>query len=44
MATWLPYVLVGLGGFVGANARFILARGVGALFDSGSPGARSSST
>jgi CrcB protein len=37
MATWLPYVLVGLGGFVGANARFILARGVGALFDSRFP-------
>jgi len=26
---WLPYLLVGIGSFVGGNARFILARGVG---------------
>ena len=28
---FLPYLLVGLGGFVGANARFILSRFVGNL-------------
>lgn len=27
----LPYVLVGLGGFLGANARFVVARWVGGL-------------
>ena len=32
MSMWLPYLLVGVGGFVGANARFVVARGVGALF------------
>jgi fluoride ion exporter CrcB/FEX len=32
MSTWLPYILVGVGGFVGANARFLVARAVGALF------------
>jgi CrcB protein len=37
MSTWLPYILVGVGGFVGANARFILARGVGALFETRFP-------
>jgi fluoride exporter len=31
MSMWLPYILVGVGGFLGANARFILARGMGAL-------------
>jgi CrcB protein len=29
MSWWLPYVLVGVGGFIGANARFVLARSVG---------------
>lgn len=28
MAGLLPYLLVGIGGFLGANARFLLARGV----------------
>lgn len=37
MSMWLPYILVGVGGFVGANARFILARGVGALFETRFP-------
>jgi CrcB protein len=37
MSAWLPYVLVGIGGFVGANARFIMARGVGALFETRFP-------
>lgn len=29
MASWLPYLLVGIGGFLGANARFVVARVVG---------------
>jgi len=33
----MPYLLVGLGGFVGANARFIVARLVGATFDTRFP-------
>jgi len=33
----MPYLLVGLGGFVGANARFIVARLVGAAFDTRFP-------
>lgn len=37
MSMWLPYLLVGVGGFVGANARFIVARGVGALFETRFP-------
>jgi CrcB protein len=37
MSMWLPYILVGVGGFVGANARFVLARGVGALFETRFP-------
>ena len=32
-----PYLLVGVGGFVGANARFLVARLVGGLADSGFP-------
>jgi CrcB protein len=32
MATLMPYLLVGLGGFIGANARFLVARLVGELF------------
>jgi CrcB protein len=37
MTSWLPYVLVGVGGFVGANARFVLARWVDLLVDTRFP-------
>jgi CrcB protein len=37
MGVLWPYLLVGLGGFIGANARFIVARGVGALFETKFP-------
>jgi fluoride exporter len=37
MARLLPYILVGLGGFIGANARFLVARGVGSAFDTRFP-------
>jgi fluoride exporter len=37
MATLMPYLLVGLGGFMGANARFVVARFVGALFETRFP-------
>jgi CrcB protein len=37
MATLMPYLLVGLGGFIGANARFVVARLVGALFETRFP-------
>jgi fluoride exporter len=37
MATLIPYLLVGLGGFIGANARFVVARLVGALFETRFP-------
>lgn len=37
MARWLPYVLVGAGGFLGANARYIVARAVGSLVDARFP-------
>jgi CrcB protein len=37
MSRWLPYLLVGVGGFVGANARYVVARGVGALFETRFP-------
>ena len=37
MAALLPYLLVGVGGFLGANARFLVARGVGALFETRFP-------
>lgn len=33
MERLLPYVLVGLGGFAGANARFVTSRWVGALVE-----------
>lgn len=33
----MPYLLVGLGGFAGANARFAIARFVGAAFDTRFP-------
>lgn len=32
-----PYLLVGLGGFVGANARFILSRSMGLILDTRFP-------
>ena len=37
MSTLMPYLLVGLGGFVGANARFVVARLVGAAFETKFP-------
>lgn len=37
MATVMPYLLVGLGGFIGANARFVTARLVGAMFETKFP-------
>lgn len=37
MSRLLPYLLVGVGGFLGANARFILARGADALVDTRFP-------
>jgi CrcB protein len=37
MAALMPYLLVGVGGFIGANARFIVARLVGALFETRFP-------
>ena len=37
MTTLMPYLLVGLGGFIGANARFVLARLVGGLFETKFP-------
>jgi fluoride exporter len=33
----MPYLLVGLGGFIGAIARFEVARAIGALFESRFP-------
>lgn len=33
----LPYLLVGVGGFLGANARFVVARLAGALFETRFP-------
>jgi CrcB protein len=37
MAALMPYLLVGLGGFIGANARFVVARVVGAIFETRFP-------
>ena len=37
MTTLMPYLLVGLGGFIGANARFVVARLVGTLFETRFP-------
>ena len=37
MAMLMPYLLVGLGGFIGANARFVVARLVGAAFETKFP-------
>jgi fluoride exporter len=36
-ASLMPYLLVGVGGFIGANARFVVARVVGALFETRFP-------
>jgi fluoride exporter len=37
MSNLLPLLLVGVGGFLGANARFLVARGVGLLFETRFP-------
>ena len=37
MSNWMPYLLVGIGGFIGANARFVVARLVGTLFETRFP-------
>jgi CrcB protein len=37
MTMLMPYLLVGVGGFVGANARFVIARLVGAVFETRFP-------
>jgi len=37
MSMWMPYLLVGLGGFIGANARFVVARLVGVAFETRFP-------
>lgn len=37
MPAVMPYLLVGLGGFIGANARFVVARVVGAMFETRFP-------
>jgi CrcB protein len=33
----MPYLLVGVGGFIGANARFVVARMIGAWFETKFP-------
>lgn len=37
MGSVVPYVLVGIGGFLGANARFVTARWVGGLIETRFP-------
>jgi CrcB protein len=37
MSSLIPFLLVGVGGFIGANARFVVARLVGALFETRFP-------
>jgi CrcB protein len=37
MSALMPYLLVGVGGFIGANARFVVARLVGAMFETNFP-------
>jgi CrcB protein len=37
LASLIPYLLVGVGGFIGANARFVVARLAGAMFDTPFP-------
>jgi fluoride exporter len=36
-ARLLPYLLIGLGGFIGANARFLVGRAVASAFDTRFP-------
>ena len=37
MPSFMPFLLVGIGGFIGANARFVVARMVGAMFETRFP-------
>jgi fluoride exporter len=37
MSGLIPYMLVGVGGFLGANARFVMARLVGGMFETRFP-------
>jgi CrcB protein len=37
MTALMPYLLVGLGGFIGANARYVVARLLGVLFETRFP-------
>ena len=37
MSTVIPYLLVGVGGFIGANARFVIARAMGGLVETRFP-------
>jgi CrcB protein len=37
MTDFMPYLLVGMGGFVGANARYLVARALGGAFDTSFP-------
>ena len=37
MSALMPYLLVGLGGFIGANARFVVGRIAGTMFDTRFP-------
>ncbi len=37
MGSLMPYLLVGVGGFIGANTRFVVARLVGGLFETRFP-------
>jgi len=37
MTALMPYLLVGLGGLIGANARYVVARLLGALFETRFP-------
>ncbi len=37
MSVLMPYLLVGVGGFIGANTRFVVARLVGAMFETRFP-------
>jgi CrcB protein len=37
MSSLIPFLLIGVGGFIGANARFVVARLVGALFETRFP-------
>jgi len=37
MSSLMPFLLVGIGGFIGANARYVVARAVGAIFETRFP-------